>query len=260
MNCIFCNTDQNVNTNMSITLEDGSKVVVHICDTHADDATVKSCREVYVEKQSKINDLIAQARALGLEIGPARPSGLVAVTINDQPKRQPVVNQASQPKHVEIDDQNRFEVDAEIVDSKQINNSVGGNVQGAAVESFGAHNISNVRKLLPAEALAGKVTIEIMEGRGKQPIALPAKRVDGTGTTIIKMVQSTDTDLQTRFKNMADRSKSDQGWNKLNHFGKDGYDFIPCPLCHGECTVKHKSDVIACPKCNGNGLISQQLS
>jgi DnaJ-class molecular chaperone len=89
--------------------------------------------------------------------------------------------------------------------------------------------------------------MELMEGRHGTPLAIPAIRQDGLGTTRVTISKSmTDADLQRRFKQMASTDHS---------FGQDGYDLHRCQMCKGDGQIaKSKTETIVCPKCGGSGL------
>ncbi len=77
--CVFCEATENLNTQISVSLEGGKKVACDICDTHAEEATPKTVRAAYLEKQGKAESLIAQLKAMGINVAMAeqRPSGLI---------------------------------------------------------------------------------------------------------------------------------------------------------------------------------------
>ena len=68
-NCIYCNSADNLNTQLSLKLEDGTIAKVSVCDTHAEDATIKSAREKYIEKTNQLKQFLEQAKQLGIDIG-----------------------------------------------------------------------------------------------------------------------------------------------------------------------------------------------
>ncbi len=105
-------------------------------------------------------------------------------------------------------------------------------------------------------ARKGKAKLTVMEGRDGQQLVIPEKRVDGMGTTRLKIVKKEDdTKLQSRFKRMA---KDTIEHDKVPNFAREGYQNtqLECPFCHGNCTIVHLKREISCPKCNGAGVIS----
>lgn len=246
--CIFCDSVDNLNTSLTIAVDDG-KVVVRICDAHAEDATVKSAREAYLERRKAIDALLAQAKALGLQIA-EQPSGLVIAT-KPQPQtpvkpQQPIVEE-------QIPDGENV-VPTNKLDRLRFQ-SVGGSVgNGISVSSHSSLDASSLTDKLPEGALEGFAELAVVEGRGGQPLAIPQRRVDKTGVTRITINKSTDAALQDRFKKMANDTMGD----RTPDFARSGYQHTQrqCPLCKGACVVKQAKKDIMCPKCNGAGVIS----
>lgn len=255
--CVYCDKTSDLNTSLTITLEDGNRVSVDICDEHAEDATVKTAREAYVNKQKQIEDVIAQARALGLEVGPTTQGGLVTVQQTPAPAQAPV---PAKPQQREINDDDLGSdedvVDTSLIDSRPGMMSVGGNTEMGSVASHASFSVNGQQDILPEDARKGKARMRLVEGRGGQPLAIPEKRVDGTGTTKIKVANiENDQKLQTRFKRMADDSLND----KVPNFARSGYQntTVNCPFCRGQGEVNQGGGKkIECPKCEGAGLIS----
>ena len=258
--CIFCDAVEFLNTQLTITIDNGTKVVVKICDTHAEDATVKLARAAYLDKKLKIDEVIAQAKALGLYV--SESNGL---TIAQQHKSDthesfekndpkiivkapappaPVVSAPAIDKSIAVP---TSKLDRGVV-------SVGGNAGGVPVQQLHSHDYNSLSDKLPPGTRDGYAEMTMVEGRGGQPIAIPQRRVDGTGTTRITVVKSDDNALQSRFKNMAHDSMRDGGPD----FGKGGYQDAQrtCPLCRGNTIIKQNKLDITCPKCNGSGQIS----
>lgn len=247
--CVYCDETTNLNTQLTITLEDDTKVTVHICDEHAEEASVKTARAAYQEKQAKIEEVMRQAAALGLNVSEG-PGQLVIAEKTEaqpqaQPQNQPIIVEATQP---DIDDPDW--VTTEKVDAAKGMNSVGGNTELGAVAAHSSHVISGQQDILPPETRRGKVRMQLAEGRAGHPLALPAERIDGTGHTRIRIKQTeSDPDLQKRFKDMAKDSVE-----KGVQMSTNGYQSTirTCPICRGECVVNNQD----CPKCGGAGHIS----
>jgi len=246
--CIFCDATTDLNTSLTITLEDGSKVAVRICDVHAEDATVKSAREAYLEKRKKIDELLAQARSLGLQLSES-PSGLVVATQKPEPRVMQVQPTAEAAEALEGPNV----VSTSKLDGRKFQ-SVGGTADGVAVSSHAPLDTSSLIDQLPEGALDGQAEMTVVEGRGGQPLAIPQRRIDKTGTTRISIKKSTDAALQDRFKKMA----ADTMGDRTPDFARSGYQNTqrPCPLCKGACVVKQGRQEVPCPKCNGSGIIS----
>jgi len=66
--CVYCGASENLNTTLQITLDGGERTTVVICDEHAEDATIKSARIAYTNRQKQIDEFLAQAKLLGLNI------------------------------------------------------------------------------------------------------------------------------------------------------------------------------------------------
>jgi len=234
---------------MTIKLEDGSKITVHICDEHAEDATIKTARSAYLDRQQQIDAVLAQAKELGLELKLSE-GGVVTL----EPEGKEIKAKVAKVKNKENLKVPGMEGD-DVVSTNQIDSSngmvsVGGNAGGYAVDSHSSHDVGSLSDKLPAEATTGKAKMTMAEGRGGQPIAIPQKRVDGTGTTRINIINTGgDRALQDRFKNMS----SDEAGGF-----KDGYQGMSdCPICRGDCVVMNKNEEATCPKCQGSGFISR---
>lgn len=240
---------------MTITNEDGTKVVVKICDTHAEEATVKSAREAYNERLNKIKEVMEQAKALGLNIEENK-SGLVVADKTERSNRE-VTRQdpRTEPRASSL---LLDPTDPNVVETSRLNTrefkSVTGAVQGQSLESHQAYDTSSSKDRLDPSALEGYAQMAINEGRAGQQIAIPSIRQDRTGTTTIIINKAeNDATLQARSKRMAQASMGDESINY-----RDGYAGIrPCPLCRGVGFINNGKTRPACPKCKGSGTISQ---
>lgn len=265
--CIYCGSTQALNTQLTITVDDGIKHTVDICDTHAEDASIKSAKAAFLDKQQKIQEVLEQAKALGLNISqtgdlvvasspdphpPAAPASEAAPA----PEPEPAPAPTPQPQVIQAEQQEGEDwVSTDVVDRSRPISSVGGNTQMGNVESYGSHNTESVKGELPADALKGKVKMAVVEGREGQPLAVPQQRVDGTGTTRISILKTEDDrSLQERFKKMASDSMNDQ----TPDFARSGYanTTANCPICHGDGEVRMGKSTQICPKCGGGGVIS----
>lgn len=249
--CVFCNSLSNLNTEMSITVDD-NKISVHICDEHADDATVKTARDAYMRKQEEIQKVLEQAKALGLNISTTGSGLVIAESPRQQPQQPQRVQQIQQIKKSISDD---FENDPDVVpttklDSHRGMSSVGGGTEFGMVESINSFDMGNLRDKLPEEARQGVAKMTVVEGRQGQPLMIPKKRRDGTGTTVINIIKTDDQSLQESFKRMAGDSMQDN----VPNFARAGYRNTTkdCPLCYGNCEMQGRE----CPKCKGTGVIS----
>lgn len=235
-----------------------------VCDEHAEDATIKSAREKYMERQGALEALIAQAKALGVDMTFAPTggsSGLVMVQTNSQ--RGNVAGQraigavASRQQYVpEPIEEEEGMIDASVADQKLSRRiSLSGNAGHVSVEGHSAHSTDNVRGELDPSLLSGRVKVESVERSNGSTMAIPTKKVDGLGTTTVRVVQTNDLELQRRFKDKAAQSLDPYGWMGMLHQGKDGYELTNCPMCKGNCTIRHLNKDIQCPKCGGRGQL-----
>lgn len=260
MTCVFCNSPNDLNTQITVTLDDGSKVKVDICDEHAEDATVKTARAAYMRRQDAINAVLEQARALGLNVSePTGPSGLVIAQEIPKPvsaltKQAPQVPNVQSPQRAPTKNDD-LENDPDVVSTDRLDShrgmrSVGGSAGNTSVESLPSHDIDNLKEKLNPDARKGVAKMGIAEGRAGQPIIIPKVRKDGTGTTRVNIVKTSDNMLQESFKKMAQDSIQD----RVPDFARSGYSNTTrtCPICKGNCEVNGQ----ICPKCDGNGIIN----
>lgn len=258
--CVFCDATDNLNTQMNVTIDDGTKVTVFICDTHAEDATVKTAKNAYTIKQDKIKVLIEQAKALGFNLtGMEQQGGVLVPTLAKPPRPAAPAAEASpaQPEALEGDQV----ISTEILDSRRGMQSVGGQLDGVGhVTSHSSHDLSGLQSKLPEDARKGKAKMAIVEARVGMPIAIPETRIDGLGTTRIRVTKKeNDGTLQSRFKKMA---KDSIELDRTPDFARSGYQNTQaeCPICRGTCVIKQNVGgvvkEVSCPKCGGLGSIS----
>lgn len=256
-NCIICGSAKDLNTDLTIMVDDEDtgqetvgkiKVKLQVCDLHAEDTTPKMAREKYQDKKSEIDKVIAQAKALGLEIN-IPTSGSKIATATKVPSA--LVPQQQQPKQEFVaelfDDDNKNVLDTAQVDSvAQRIQGISGAVSGSAGLESHSPMTPGQDKLDPVH-LEGKALMGLAEGRGGQPVAIPRVRQDGTGTTRISVSQGDgDLALQRRFKSMAGPADAPQ----------QGAYGMSCTFCHGEGKIAiSKTDTESCPKCSGSGFL-----
>lgn len=274
--CVFCGTPDKLNTSMTITLDDGNKADVLICDEHAEDATVKTTKIAYQDKQKQIDAVLAQAKTLGLDISQASPGGKLFIAqqqsaSGQQPTtqstvRQPVVQAIRDPTIVSAplleNDEDGIVVPVERL-RREIT-SVGGNVQlqgiSASVPSYRSHDLNAPLKDRNGNELneslrRGSAKLTAVEGRAGHPLVIPTVVRDGTGTTVIKVAKIMDGHkMDRRFKDMADASRYDQGHDFRNSYEASSEHI--CPICRGECSTMHRGNRIVCPKCGGVGTVT----
>jgi hypothetical protein len=262
--CIYCDKTDTLNTQLTVKLEDDTKITVDICDDHAEDATVKTARMAYVEHQAKIEEFMAQAKALGLNISDGN-SGLAIASAPEAHSQaaggmvQQELSKAPAPENlnplagVTQEEQEEGWVDSGKVDGQSGMQSAGGSAGGTRVSGHSSHQVGGGKDVLASGVRRGKVQMQMTEGRTGQPLAIPGKRVDGTGTTRIRIQKGVnDNQLQQRFKDMADTSRSTEN-NSAGPDFRNGYNDTTrtCPICRGDCVVQGGD----CPKCEGMGFI-----
>jgi hypothetical protein len=265
MQCVFCEAKEGLNASMTITLDDGEKTEVLLCDVHAEDATIKTAKAAYMQKQQKINELMEAARALGLEISSVKTQGSLLIPQMKQ-KPQPTSAPAPTPAPVTTAEKSDFlpEEEADLIPTSKLQAvrgmvSVGGQTEYGSVASHNQHDLRGLQNQLPQGALEGRAKMTVVEGREGMPVVVPSKQVDGMGVTKIRVTKKeNDNSLQRRFKGMADDSMRDH----VPNFARAGYQntLVSCPFCKGKQTVRHSQNGrvvdIDCPKCNGAGEVS----
>lgn len=250
--CIICGSSDNLNTTMTILVDD-QKIDVKLCQEHSDDVTPRQAREAYAKKKEEIDEILAKAKQFGLELAPS--SGKIA-TFNKQPAPAPAIED-NKP----VPELNGELLDTAIVDAvlerkvQGIGGTVSSDYGSQVLQANNAYDIGNFgTDKLPAEVRRGKVKMAIAEGRCGQPMAIPEVRRDGTGTTVLRVVKGGgDAELQRRFKSHAGSVDSD-GAN-THAFSSGGYAVRDCPFCRGEGRIKIGEDKYQeCPKCDGSGI------
>jgi len=247
--CVVCGTSENLNTSLDLNI-DGGRVCVKLCDEHAEDTTPKMAKECYRDKKSEIDDIIAKARALGLDVSmPGDTSKLVIVESN-QPQPQELASPIvpAPLKRKSIDTILQGGVDEGVLSTARVD-AVSRSVRGVSGESavpFSPYVPSGADKLDPA-LLEGKAKMGVGEGRNGQSIAIPQIRVDGLGTTVVTVRQGVnDAKLQDQFKRFAERSMSEIPSSK--------YTMGDCTFCHGNGSIDTGREIQTCPKCGGSGI------
>ena len=174
--CVICDTAANLNTKMTITLEDKSQVQVFLCDDHAEDTTAKVARESYLSKQDKIKELLEHAKSLGVEIS-IKDSGLIIATESTEDTKK--VRDEAKPIRVSATQttQNEQRGNVKTVSTKELNSNrfEAQRISGAGVPSVGFAGLStsSLKDKLPDDALEGTAEITVMEGRTNQPLLIP---------------------------------------------------------------------------------------
>ncbi len=251
--CIYCGASDNVEAQLTVTLDDGKKVTVDVCKEHAEDATIRSAKQKYMERQSEIDTLMARAKALGIELQVSKPSASGLVMVTNKPAAQQERIRGTAANTIVIDDM----IDSEIVERRERTVVSAAGIAGAhSVEGHQSIDMADIKDQVGSEVLRGKVKMEMVERQNGSTVALPTKKVNGLGTTIIRVVQTNDQDMQRRFKAIAEQSKSPHGWDQMRHIGKEGIEIINCPICRGEGVARNNGQEIQCPKCKGKGILN----
>jgi hypothetical protein len=267
-NCVVCGSPDNLNTELTITVDD-QKIKVAVCDNHADDITPKAAREAYADKKSQIDAIIAQAKALGLEISEPKDGGKVAIAERTNESRRlaaidPTVVVGNFSEELRGSEEEGIVSTRKVDAAQQRVRGVGGVVQGAPpgmggqVEQHNAHDRATIGDKLPSGVLEGKVKLGLVEGRGGQPVAIQEVRQDGTGITRTTVNQGKgDAEIQRRFKELANSNiMAPAGYAVNQHgFAVEGYNIIGCTFCHGTGNIQvSKGNKDICPKCKGSGI------
>lgn len=260
--CIYCGAKDNLVAQLTLTIDDGSKVSVDVCADHADDATIRTAKQKYMERMGEINDLLQRAKALGLELAP-QPTASGLLLVQSTGKNSAAVNEAAnevmrgrRPVQELVDDPEML--DADIVERRERRAMVsrGGQAGAHTVESHQSIDMTDVQEQLGSDVLRGKVKMEIVEKQSGAAVAIPTKKINGLGTTTIRVVQTTDQEMQRRFKTIAEQSKSPMGWDMMRHLGKEGVEIVNCPICRGDGVTRNAGKEVVCPKCKGKGMLN----
>lgn len=266
--CIFSGATENLNTSMKIRLDDGNIVEVWVSDEYADDATPRSVKVAYLAKypvESDESDEMKQLKTMAAKLGVAivkldeMPTKTAPAIIAPPPSQQsgeqrvirPQKPAPAQPAPLKLLNENNRLVPSKSVDSRGLDLKV--DMSSPSAQEAGLpqnqYSITSVSK--PSVDLKEGEVSELgrVAGRGGVDIIIPVRRVGKCGTTRVN-VSNTETDqkLQSRFKGMAEGSKSGDGVC----YGKNGYDmkFVKCPLCNTRPQINPD-----CKKCKGTGEI-----
>lgn len=248
--CVYCGATSNLNTQMTITLSDGQKHTVDICDAHAEEATIKSARDAFQDKKKQIDDLLAKAKELGIDITQTA-SGLTVASQKPQEKQE----KTAAPTIPTINRSDEDVIPTSKLDHSRGMMSVGGQTDAGQVSSFSSHDLNSLTDKLPEEARLGLAKMTVVEGRAGQPLVIPKQRVDGTGTTNITVTKKeTDQQLQARFKHMSALSMQDGG--PVPNFARQGYQntTTKCTFCK-DGYVRTRNGNELCPKCGGSSIL-----
>lgn len=268
--CILCGSAADLNTVMGVALEDEgkTKIQVALCDACCEDCTPKKAREAYVRKQAQIDEVLAQARALGMDLSGMTQGGLVLAQAPAQAPAAVAPQQGAVQHQVLPQGVSPVLEGDDVVDTAMIDRggmvSVGGQVAHASgamqssVPSHASHSFASLQSKLPADLRQGQARMQMVEGRGGQPLAIPSLRIDKTGVTRIRVVKSDDHQLQQRARRLVGESMPTEAWQRPSF--RDGYRLEQtehrCPICSGSGEIVNGGARQLCPKCQGAGMIS----
>ncbi len=258
--CIYCKSTTDLNTEMKITTDSGSQAVVLICDACADDASVKTAKVKYQERMVKIEEVMALAKAMGLEV--VVPTDNKKLAIASSPAQEPKKEIITKVPDIFIPDMeansNEIIVPTSRADSVKIDaiQHADSGAHSTNLREYDLKVISSDQSITESsqrvqQARAnGQVKMSAVEGRAGVQMPIPTVRKDGTGTTLISINKDVnDMALQQRFKNFADRTVH----NQHNGYSR-GYDKA-CTMCNGQQKIANRGTMIDCPKCKGSGLL-----
>lgn len=259
-NCIICETTDDLNTSMKIKLDDDTIVEVPVCDEHAEDITPKKAKELYLQRKSKMDELIEQAKSMGLVISEPGKAGLITASVlpvEPAPEKPQMRQQEIKPKTVtEEAEVDPLFMDARTVEAKMgTPRSVGGSVGG--IGHLEAHQAANPSMLSEKIDVSNKkIRVKTVQGRGDMPIPIPQVIKDSSGTTVINVSKRMDDrQLQENFK--ASAGTRENNYDDAYSYRSDGYQANQreCSICSGCGTVRDQGNYIDCPKCNGTGMM-----
>lgn len=246
--CVFCQTSTDLNTELTIKLDDGNKISVLVCDEHSDKSP-REAKEAYLKSKTQIDELLNQLKAFGITVN-TLPGQKLAVATQTSPvvaPKQQAVSQDDQPDPIKsIAKTFERALPTSVVDKAKTITSISN--AGIGVEGHSAYGLDKIRQTIGEDVLDGVVQVDTVEGRAGAPIQIPSKRVDKTGMTKITIQKTTDAQLQRRFKEYAEGDVNFKSGYNLN--------FRTCPICHGSTTIRSNGQVVMCTKCNGSGEIS----
>jgi hypothetical protein len=236
--CIFCDSEQNLNTTMNVKIDD-TEYKVSVCTAHEDGASPKAIRQIVQEKAGEIEKIKQMAAKYGLKLEEpprkttAQPSGhkLIYPGMKKQEIKAPQPQLQEPP--AEPDNQ---EVPIQEVDQSNT----------AVVERHDSYSLNSNKS--PKVVTSKNQVVKTESGR---EIVVPSVIFDDNGgKTSIKIVNTGgDKALQSRFKELAEASKGSRGPDFRNQ-----YSVRDCNICGGS-GVSRTDKKKTCPKCGGDGMM-----
>jgi hypothetical protein len=260
--CIQCATDKDLNTTLTVKLEDGTTVQVNVCDEHAEDMTIKQARVLYAEKQEELQKIIEMAEAAGLKVEIPTASGLVVAQQDpakvEKPKAPVPMKMADNPPEesaVKSPDTvllNGRDAREKLGAAKSMSTAL---PQAGTMEQKQSHDVRTLEDKV--DLGQEKIQLGLAEGRSGQAVPIPQIIKDEGGTTIIRVRQTvSDHDLQKNFKDLAE--SNDGSGNNAHSFHSAGYTMNACGFCSGSGfvtnVVNKTKQQSACPRCEGSGM------
>lgn len=245
MNCIICNTTENLDIEISAVDFNGAPATIKLCEACGEETTPKKAREAYSAKQAEIAEFLEKAKALGLSfnVGPGLAVAQQAPPVTTV--TGPITGATTaQAVDVVLED---GEISATRYDAVSQNlkaNAVLGSGVGGGMGTYAPP--TSVLREMGIEQLEGKVKLEEVMGPNGMPIAIPKMRQDQMGTTTISIQHTSDAQLQRRFSELASSGDPPKAYEKIRN----------CSFCNGEGNIRQsKSNTIQCPKCAGTGML-----
>jgi len=245
--CLFCGSDKNLNTTMTVKIGDMAYSVA-ICEEHEDMAAPKTVKSKVEDKAKAIQDLKDQAAKLGLKIevpqkvvSPTTTSQNLEGSVKSDDRRQFHHGLKTLPPKSKPEAEPEIEaLETEIAETSTTNVPTD--------PGIGINTENSYRKIDGIETI--QTTKQVVQASDGRPIHLPKTIHDSAGgRTDIRVVKTGgDVALQRRFKQLGHASQS----GPSPDFGK-GYTVRDCRACNGSgmsrVDVKNK-----CPKCGGDGF------
>lgn len=242
--CIECSSDENLNTTLSVKLDDGSVVEVKICDEHVEDMTIKRAKELYQAKLEELTKIIEMAKKAGLTV--TIPTGKAIATAEAPPPVPARAQQTSTPATPKPPEDDDLEDATSARQRLGVAKSVAGpagNFQVEAVKGLDKSQLEDQTDLGHE-----KMKLALAEGRHGQKVPIPSVIKDDSGTTNITVRQGmTDHELQRRFKGMSNEEFS-------HAFATAGYAVDECGFCKGAGFIKQGKQKVGCPRCGASGV------
>lgn len=291
--CLSCEKTTELNTRMTVTIDDISYEIV-FCDEHGDDITPKKAKDKVIKKLKHYNELVEQMKEFGVDVNSTKTSsgGIVLPTIQE-PQPEPVagpqhiskaVKSIILPKQQQAQPVRTMKVvmspngvgqrsptnKSELLTVQPISGVASGGGTQVTIEGRSSVNIGEtVQRAIEAGKKKGSVDrdaktlmpsskvveSQTVRGRGGQPmtIARAIKHSSGGGTIINVVDTGGDHVIQQRFRALASEGMRDN--KRIYNYGEKGYDVANCTLCAGTGITASNGD--SCPKCQGAGILNK---